>query len=89
MTPEPTGGYYRAHGAEDFVRTFGYPDKNGKPDRLNFGGVHKFGQRQALTGLIMELDGFDVQTGKINDITVALFFARKTALRLQYGIIKR
>ena len=68
MTPEPTGGYYKIHGAEDFVRTFGYPDKNGKPDRLNFGGVHKFGQRQALTGLIMELDGFDVQTGKINDI---------------------
>ena len=68
MTPEPTGGYYKIHGAEDFVRTFGYPDKNGKPDRLNFGGVHKFGQRQALTGLIMELDGFDVQTGKIEDI---------------------
>lgn len=68
MTPEPTGGYYKTHGAEDFVRTFGYPDKNGKPDRLNFGGVHKFGQCQALTGLTMELDGFDVQTGKINDI---------------------
>ena len=68
MTPEPTGGYYKTHGAEDFVRTFGYPDKNGKPDRLNFGGVHKFGQRQALTGLIMELDGFDIKTGKIEDI---------------------
>ena len=68
MTPEPTGGYYKIHGAEDFVRTFGYPDKNGKPDRLNFGGVHKFGQRQALTGLIMELDGFDIKTGKIDDI---------------------
>ena len=68
MTPEPTGGYYKIHGAENFVRTFGYPDKNGKPDRLNFGGVHKFGQRQALTGLIMELDGFDIKTGKIDDI---------------------
>lgn len=68
MTPEPTGGYYKIHGAEDFVRTFGYPDKNGKPDRLNFGGVHKFGQRQALTGLMLELDGFDIKTGKIADI---------------------
>ena len=68
MTPEPTGGYYKIHGAEDFVRTFGYPDKNGKSDRLNFGGVHKFGQRQALTGLMLELDGFDIETGKIADI---------------------
>ena len=68
MTPEPTGGYYRTHGAEDFVRTFGYPDKNGKPDRLNFGGVHRFGQRQATTGLILELEGFDIESGKIDDI---------------------
>lgn len=68
MTPEPTGGYYKIHGAEDFVRTFGYPDKSGKADRLNFGGVHKFGQRQTLTGLMLELDGFDIQTGKIADI---------------------
>lgn len=68
MTPEPTGGYYRTHGTEDFIRTFGYPDKSGKPDRLNFGGIHKYGQRQVLTGLMLELDGFDIQTGKIDDI---------------------
>jgi len=68
MTPEPTGGYYRTHGAEDFIRTFGYPDKRGRPDRLNFGGVHRFGQRQATTGLMLELDGFDIETKKIIDI---------------------
>lgn len=68
MTPEPTGGYYRTHGTEDFIRTFGYPDKNRKPDRLNFGGVHRFGQRQASTGLKLELDGFDIQSEKIVDI---------------------
>lgn len=68
MTPEPTGGHYREHGAESFVRTFGYPDMRGRVDRLNFGGVHRFGQSQALTGLTLLLDGFDAETGKIIDI---------------------
>ena len=68
MTPEPTGGHYRDQGAESFVRTFGYPDMRGRADRLNFGGVHRFEQKQALTGLTLMLDGFDVETGKIVDI---------------------
>ena len=68
MTPEPTGGHYRDQGAESFIRTFGYPDMRGRPDRLNFGGVHRFQQEQALTGLTLMLDGFDVETGKIVDI---------------------
>jgi hypothetical protein len=73
MTPEPTGGFYKAHGAEDFVRRFGYPDQNGIPDRLNFGGVHRYGKRQARTGLLLELDGFDIGSGKINDINGGIF----------------
>lgn len=68
MTPEPTGGHYKDHGAASFVRQFGYPDKQGRPDRLNFGGVHKFGVVQPLTGLTLMLDGFDVATSKIDDI---------------------
>src|SRR5690606_33980141 len=39
MTPEPTGGFYKDSGPIEFVRRYGYPDKSGKPDRLNFGGV--------------------------------------------------
>lgn len=68
MTPEPTGGHYKEHGAASFVRQFGYPDKNGRPDRLNFGGIHKYGLPQASTGLTLMLDGFNVTTGKIEDI---------------------
>ncbi|MEP3890164.1 MAG: MvaI/BcnI family restriction endonuclease [Hellea sp.] len=68
MTPEPTGGHYRDHGAESFVRAFGYPDMRGRADRLNFGGVHRFEQQHALTGLTLILDGFDAETGKIVDI---------------------
>ena len=68
MTPEPTGGHYRDQGAESFVRTFGYPDMRGRADRLNFGGIHRFEQEQALTGLTLMLDGFDSETGKIVDI---------------------
>jgi len=67
MTPEPTDGLYKSEGAEYFVRTYGYEDKIGKPDRLNFGGVHKIGKRHHLTNLEMQLIGFDVESGKIRN----------------------
>lgn len=65
MTPEPTGGYYKTHGVESFIRKFGYPDKMGREDRLNFGGVHKIGDKHATTGLTLTLVGFDAIDGKI------------------------
>ncbi len=68
MTPEPTGGVYKSSGVVTFIRQFGYPDKSGKPDRMNFGGIHKFGERQASTGLTLELTGYDPASGKIMDI---------------------
>ncbi len=67
MTPEPTGGYYKDHGVEQFVRRFGYMDKNDKPDRLNFGGVHRVGDFQGTTGLTLVLAGYDVAAGKITN----------------------
>jgi len=67
MTPEPTGGFYKERGVDAFIRKFGYPDKNNKPDRLNFGGVHRAGERQAATGLTMQLTGYDAAQGKITD----------------------
>ena len=72
MTPEPTGGFYKERGVEAFVRKFGYPDKNDRPDRLNFGGVHRVGERQSLTGLTMELTGYDAVRGKIVDSSGAI-----------------
>lgn len=62
MTPEPTAGFYRDNGVEAFVRRYGYPDKLGRPDRLNFGGVHVAGVKHRSTGLTLMLDGFDHAT---------------------------
>ncbi len=67
MTPDPTGGYYRDHGVEAFVRRFGYADRNGVPDRLNFGGRFKNSARHPLTGLTLQLTGYDLAASKITD----------------------
>ena len=72
MTPEPDGGYYKDHNAEAFVRKFGYVDKLGRADRMNFGGRHFVGKRCPPTGLTMQLNGYDAQTGKITDATGAI-----------------
>ncbi len=72
MTPEPDGGYYRDNGAAQFVRTFGYLDKSGKPDRMNFGGRHFAGSICKTTNLIMNVEGFDHDTGKITDASGAI-----------------
>ena len=65
FTPEPTGGIYKTHGVEFFLRNYGYADKNGKEDRINFGGIHKVNKRLNLTNLEMQLIGFDNESGKI------------------------
>lgn len=65
MTPEPTDGVYKTEGAEIFIRKYGYEDKTGREDRMNFGGVHKTGIWHQTTNLKMHLIGFDVESGKI------------------------
>jgi len=72
FTPEPDGGYYRLHGASDFVRAFGYPDKSGKPDRLNFGGIHTANKVCNATQLTMNVEGFDSEESKITDASGAV-----------------
>jgi len=67
MTPEPTHGFYKTEGAEAFIRKYGYPDVSGKPDRMNFGGIHKSGALHPKTNLTLELIGFDNESGKIRN----------------------
>lgn len=67
MTPEPTGGFYRDKGPEQFIREFGYADKAGRLDRLNFGGIHKVGVRHSNTNLTMVLTGYDGARRRITD----------------------
>lgn len=65
MTPEPTDGVYKTKGTDVFLNQYGYADKTGREDRINFGGIHKAGIRHASTNLEMQLIGFDNASGKI------------------------
>jgi MvaI/BcnI restriction endonuclease family len=67
MTPEPSGGFYCNNTIEAFIRRFGYADKKGREDRMNFGGRHFVGRICKATSLTMEISGFDLSTGKITD----------------------
>jgi hypothetical protein len=67
FTPEPTDGLYKREGVEKFLRTYGYLDKRGREDRINFGGVHKIGIKHKLTNLELKLIGFDSESGKIRN----------------------
>ena len=67
FTPEPTGGCYRDLGFKGFMQKYGYPDKRGKIDRINFGGTYFVGRTHPSTGLSLKLNGFDSLKGKIID----------------------
>ncbi|TWW01362.1 MvaI/BcnI family restriction endonuclease [Chitinophaga pinensis] len=67
MTPEPTNGIYKDEGVKEFLNRYGYADKTGRQDRINFGGTHKAGVRNKATNLEMQLIGFDAATGKIRN----------------------
>lgn len=67
LTPEPDGGFYKTADPEAFIRKFGYSDKRGRIDRMNFGGRHLVGTRCGSTGLTMFLSGFDIDSGMITD----------------------
>jgi len=76
MTPEPTGGHYRTQGVESFIRTYGYADKRGREDRLNFGGIFREGVHHAGTDLTLRLFGYDAGSGKITDANGSLALVR-------------
>lgn len=67
MTPEPDGGIYADRGIMEFMTRFGYPDRKGRPNRQNFGGVFKFQKPSPLTGVRLELMGYDPSSNKIID----------------------
>jgi MvaI/BcnI restriction endonuclease family len=59
MTPSPTDGFYGENGVEAFIRKYGYLDKRGREDRINFGGIFRFRSRHDGTGLTLNIDGYD------------------------------
>lgn len=72
MTPEPDGGEYVAVGFEAFIRRYGYVDKSGKPDRINFGGLHRYGKRTKSTGLTLSITGYDEINKRITNASGAV-----------------
>ena len=80
MTPEPTDGFYAIEGAEAFVRHFGYPDRRGREDRLNFGGIHLVGIENPLTRMTLALNGFDADSQKLTDSKGQLALVSRTGL---------
>jgi hypothetical protein len=68
MTPEPTGGFYVEHGVEKFIRKFGYMDRSGVADRMNFGGTHFCNTKNRTTKLTISLSGYDKVSEKILDV---------------------
>jgi hypothetical protein len=63
ITVEPRGGFYMEHGVGAFLERFGYPDRNGKPDRWNFGGRYIFGVPVPLTSARLVIEGYQPSTG--------------------------
>ena len=67
ITPEPNGGIYVDEGVIPFVKKYGYVDKMGRADRMNFGTIHQCNKRNMTTNLQMEITGFDIEKRKIID----------------------
>lgn len=90
LTPEPTGGIYKDLGLEHFLHEFGYPDKKGRANRINFGGIYSLNKDfHKETRLKLVLNGYnpskntitDIQNGYIGLITKEGEIAAKWALK--------
>jgi hypothetical protein len=68
FTPEPDGGYYKNHGVEAFLRRFGYISLRNIKGRIDFGGVHRFGELHPRTGLRLDLQGWNLASRTLEDM---------------------
>lgn len=69
MTPEPDGGMYGEAGVKAFVRKYGAPTEN---DTLYFTGTHRVNDRNAKTGLTLNVRGFNPAKKQIEDVDGAV-----------------
>ncbi len=58
MTPQPDMGDYSRLSVRDFIAKYGYPDRQGRPGRTNFGGIHRLEEQHHLTMLTLSLEGY-------------------------------
>lgn len=73
FTPEPDGGFYADYGLLEFLKRFGYPDTQGRVDRLNFGGVHRANvpvDNRNKGGVVstLRVKGYDRQLDSFTDL---------------------
>lgn len=66
MTPEPDGGFYVENGVEAFVREYGHRN-DVITDRFDFTGRHVAEQVCQTTGLMLVIDGYDKDVGKLTN----------------------
>lgn len=65
--PGPKIGFYKENGVLEFLKKYGYKDRKGRADRVNFGGIYRCGVENKLTKMTLRLEGYDKSTGKITD----------------------
>jgi hypothetical protein len=66
MTPDPDKGLAALKGIKEFILKYGYKDRSGKLNRMNFGGVYRNGsEAHHLTGLRLVIIGYS--NGIISD----------------------
>jgi hypothetical protein len=58
MTPEPDLGVYKTKGALEFLKRWGYPHDSDPLNRVNFGGIYRFGHYHPVTGLKLDIRGY-------------------------------
>jgi hypothetical protein len=68
FTPEPDGGVYKEKGVVTFLQTYGYRNDRVTYERLDFGGIHKYGERHPKTGLTLEVRGWNLSAGKLESM---------------------
>ena len=81
LTPEPDAGFYKDRGPAAFIRRYGYPDKKGRANRMNFGGTYRNASApDKKTGLALGITGF--KNGSFTGVGgfVGLFDGRKRAV---------
>jgi hypothetical protein len=68
FTPEPDGGLYKEKGVVEFLQKYGYRNDRVSHERVDFGGIHKFGERHPKTGLTLEIRGWNLFAGKLESM---------------------
>ncbi len=63
MTPNPDAGVFSEIPASDWIARYGYPDRKGRPDRLNYGGVYRNGEVVSLTSHQLTVDPLSAHGG--------------------------